>query len=82
MHHGVSKKFGKVTVTKGNLHEDEPIFILRASDTAAIRAIARYRNDIESADGLAPTYVAGIDEVIADFSQWAVANPDLVKLPS
>lgn len=81
-HPGIDAKFGEVTATEATFHEGEPVFVLRGQDANAIRTIARYRNDLAGKESLSTadkTRLAELDRVINTFSEWAVANPKLVK---
>ena len=81
----VSSKYGAVTPERGSFHPGEPVFLLRAADNQAIRLISRYRNDlasIEGKDAPGPDEIQALDRLISHFSEWAVANPSLVKIPT
>lgn len=74
------RKYGYVTTERGEFHYLEPVFVLRASDSTAIAAIARYR-DAAIALNLPAEFIAGLEVVISDFAEFAVANPKVADLP-
>lgn len=62
-------KYGKITVEHGSIPEDEPVFLLRAQDVAAIGAIQEYL-DLCVQAGSPPQHIEGIDAAIARFANW------------
>lgn len=60
--------------------EDEPIFVLRAQDKAASRAIRAWI-DAAASLGADKDKVAGVRCTLFAFVEWQTANPTRVKVP-
>lgn len=83
---GLDAKYGQVTIEQGTpFLPGEPVLVLRGKDAAAIRAIARYRQDLATVEDEtkrpSAEFLAGLDKVISTFSEWQVANAEHVRLP-
>lgn len=76
-------KYGRVTVENepGNpFGEDEPVFIIRARDKSALRAIDYYGEAAAEA-GASIEFLGLVGEVHGFFRHWQATHPDLVKVP-
>lgn len=60
--------------------EDEPIFILRAQDKAAIPTLNAYWDAVTDM-GCAESFAAGVDDSRGYFEDFAVANEAKMKIP-
>src|SRR5690349_952879 len=60
--------------------EDEPLILFRARDRNAIRMLLFYR-DLCIDDGCTPEHIAGIDNRLAAFEQFAREHPERMKQP-
>lgn len=58
----------------------EPVFVLRAKDMAAVRALSAYRDACEE-EGSPRAHVEGVNEVIRTFREWRVDHWSDVKIP-
>jgi hypothetical protein len=68
-------------VYNGNeIPNDEPLFIFRAKDRLAIRAIQCYLA-LCVEDNCTSEQLLGIKKMIGEFHRWAVDNPDKMKQP-
>lgn len=68
------------TVLAAARANNEPVFVIRARDKAAIRALNSY---IAECDGLNCNleHLSGVEDIIDDFKQFAEDNPDQMKVP-
>jgi hypothetical protein len=76
-------KYGRITVERepGNpIGDDEPLFVLRARDQAAVDTIKQYA-EICRGLGCDEDHVAAVEYQAQRFEEWAGANPDLIKKP-
>lgn len=77
-------KYGEVTVENepGNPLNgtDEPVFLLRARDQAALAGIEAYRADCRR-KGSPQEHLDGITEVMERFAIWQHENAGLLKVP-
>lgn len=80
-----SSKYGAITTASGTFIDGEPVFILRASDATAIRAIAQYHGYLAGIEDptrqRSPEYLSELEREISRFASWQAANGDSVKLP-
>jgi hypothetical protein len=60
---------------------DEPVFLIRARDRLAVRALLHYR-DISAADGCNDYHFSHLDKDIEAFRRFAVEHPERMKQPS
>lgn len=74
----LDSKYGEIHVEK--IPDDEPIFIIRAQDAAAIDALINYGRVAEVA-GATIEFVTGVNQVINDFESWRGRHADRVKTP-
>lgn len=62
------------------LPPDEPTFVLRAQDVAAMVTLNSYRQEAVNA-GAAEAHITGVEETIAQFQNFAAQNPNRMKVP-
>ena len=75
----IDNKYGQVTVEHGSIGEDEPVFVIRAKDEAAVDAIMDYFDTARTHGAVFSNDVR--DEVIGQFMAWREANFSLVRAP-
>lgn len=63
----------------GRLHEDEPVFVIRAGDLLAPQALAAYAELARKA-GL-DEHARGVEARAVQFLRWQSENRDLVRRP-
>lgn len=69
----IDLKYGKVTLEKGTIGEDEPVFVLRAQDNLASKVLAVYLRFCEETE--CPTgHLAGVIASIQTFENWALEH--------
>ena len=56
--------------------EDEPVFVLRAKDRQALRALRYYRDGLKN-----PPHVVAVNQRIEQFEAFADAHPERMKEP-
>ena len=44
---GTDLKYGRITTEHGDIHEDEPVFLLRARDVLAIETLTHYNEQCD-----------------------------------
>lgn len=67
------------TVSGEEIPEDEPLFLLRARDVLAMPTICYYMELAgKSTNDL---HQAGVRQVIRDFGEFSISNPDRMKEP-
>jgi hypothetical protein len=76
----MDEKYGKVLTERGDIAEDEPLFIIRGQDAAAVPAIRAYALKASYA-GASDEFVQQVEQQAEAISQWQKANPDRVKVP-
>jgi hypothetical protein len=79
----VDGKYGRVSVERepGNpLGEDEPVFVLRARDLAAVGTLLLYE-EAAFQQGAGEEHLAAVEEARAAFARWRHAHPELMKVP-
>src|SRR5260221_9626221 len=64
------------------MDDDEPIFVLRAQDKTAVRAIRFWLDRLnDQGVALTPDHKDEVYAVIDQFESWQEAHPDRVKMP-
>ncbi|MDB5816971.1 MAG: hypothetical protein JWQ11_611, partial [Rhizobacter sp.] len=80
----------KYTVVNGRLvnrasghaiPDDEPVFILRASDVFAEEAIRRYRIAMQDAGSMSTAHLDAVEARERDFNRYLAEHPDRMKVP-
>ena len=79
------KRAGPVAIIVQNftgveIPEDEPLILFRARDRHALRMLCYYRT-LCAADACTEFHLAGIDDRIKAFSDFAAQHPDRMKQP-
>ncbi|HYK70360.1 MAG TPA: hypothetical protein VEV45_20620 [Streptosporangiaceae bacterium] len=77
---GTEGKYGTITTERGDIPEDEVLFILRGQDRLALPTIRAYL-DLCIAAGCPPHHVAGIREAMESMAAWQNAHLSRVKRP-
>ena len=65
----IDSKYGRVTFERGNISENEPVFVLRAQDLLADGAILYYAKLVKESGGNM-ALVEAIMEVADKFCDW------------
>lgn len=65
----LDRKYGHVTLERGTIGEDEPVFVIRGQDTLATLLLAKYRTMCGEA-GSPAAHLYGITQAIDDFAAW------------
>jgi hypothetical protein len=73
-------KYGKVTTEHGNIGEDEPVFVLRARDVTAPKAIIAYIK-LVLMEGAPMHHVRASLISLERFRRWQSSNRDQVRVP-
>jgi hypothetical protein len=76
----ISSKYGKVTLERGSIPEDEPVFVLRSQDKLAPRLLEYYEMMCK-AQGATETQVEAVVRAGEGMRAWQVEHHDRVKLP-
>jgi hypothetical protein len=63
-----------------DIPEDEPIFILRAQDKAALPTLIDYEDEADH-KGASDEFYNSLEPIYEDFRKWQADNPDKVKVP-
>lgn len=72
---------GNLTKLDGTpIPDDEPLILFRAKDKLTPELLEHYKEMCQKA-GCQPQQVDSLDELIQQFRDWQVANPDKVRLP-
>jgi hypothetical protein len=66
-------KYGQVTLERGDIASDEPVFLLRSRDPLAVAAIAHYVALRVSA-GVSPAVLADLAVAVAEMRNWQAVN--------
>jgi hypothetical protein len=75
----IDRKYGRVTLERGTIGEDEPVVVFRAQDRLLPGVLALYRQLCEG-EGSPPRHLELIDGTIDAVLAWQAANP--TKIPS
>lgn len=75
---GIDLKYGKVTTERGSIPDDEPVFVIRARDSLAVRTLQEYY-DLADDDDCSEEFCDAVDAATAVFVEWQKAN--YVKQP-
>lgn len=76
---GYDGKYGRVTVERGTIGEDEPVIVFRAQDALACPLISAYYKLCEGRARI--EHLAAIEQAYSRFADWQEAHPDQVKVP-
>lgn len=79
---GYDWKYGRVTTERGDIGEDEPVFVIRARDRAAVDAIETGYINAADAHGARDELLDVVRERVQEIRDWQAANktkvPDTV----
>jgi hypothetical protein len=74
-------KYGKITTERGSIPEDEPVFLLRAQDVAALPTLGDYLENCRAA-GASQAHMDGISSAIHRFHDWQESHTAKVPGPA
>lgn len=74
---GYDRKYGRVTLERGTIGDDEPVMVFRAQDALAPAMMAVYYELCELA-GSPQHHLAGVAAAREAFLDWQQANPTKV----
>lgn len=77
---GYEKKYGSITTERGDIPDDEPVFVLRAQDAAMVATLDAYLS-MCSGLGSPQRHLNGIQEARETVRVWQQEHPDRVKTP-
>jgi len=77
---GTEGKYGTITTERGDIPDGEPVFLLRAQDSQAVRTIEAYLRFCSQVNS-PPAHLEALDQVIGTFVAWQSAHPGRVKVP-
>ena len=83
---GRDRKYGIITTTRGGSSEgrgipdDEPVFLIRGKDAAAVMAIRDYARQAGYV-GASDAFVENVEDIAVEIEMWQNANQDRVKVP-
>lgn len=75
---GLEGKYGRITTEHKQFHQDEPIFLFRATDPLAPTAIRFYAHLADYA-GCADEHIQAAFAHAERIAQWQRDHPELVK---
>lgn len=70
---GYSARYGKVTTEKGDIPEEEPVFLFRAQDKTLPTILSRYYQMCREM-GTTAEHLEALDKVIHDIVDWQSKN--------
>lgn len=70
---GISAKYGRITTEKGDIPEDEPVFLFRASDKTLPTILSRYYGMCQEM-GTTAEQLQFLDKAIHDIVAWQASN--------
>lgn len=76
----IDNKYGKVTLEKGNIGEDEPVFVFRARDLLAPSTLWYYL-ELCTDNGSPEGHLKAIRQAINQFEQWQVDPENYTQIP-
>ena len=77
---GASKSSIVNTATGKPIPDDEPVFILRAKDSAVLETLGHYKS-ITRLMGASEEFLTHIEQIIIRFAEWEDDNNHLMKVP-
>lgn len=69
----IDNKYGRVTLERGSVGEDEPVVVFRAQDALLMDVLQHYR-ELCVAAGSPERHLVGIDEVLRVVNVWQAEN--------
>lgn len=76
----IEYKYGRVTLERGSIGEDEPVVVFRAQDILLPRVLEAYRQICERA-GSPTAHLTRIDDTKRKIMDWQNERPTLTKVP-
>jgi hypothetical protein len=73
-------KYGQVTTERGNIGDDEPVFVIRAQDKLSAEVIDFYRS-LCTAYEAGPDHIRAVETTWNRFEEWQVNNHSKMKVP-
>jgi hypothetical protein len=74
-------KYGKITLEKGSIPDDEPVIVFRARDKELPVLLGMYHKLCQDA-GSPEKHLELIEDTARSIERWQDANPDAVKVPT
>jgi len=78
---GYSLKHGDVRVEKGVIPDDEPVFVLRASDSLSADLLSAYLKMALRHQGMDGDHITAVTHTRNVFERWQADHQDQVKTP-
>lgn len=78
---GTSAKHGRVSAERAVIPDDEPVFVLRASDALAVDTLSAYLRLALRHTGMDGDHITAVTHTRNVFERWQAANEDQVKTP-
>lgn len=75
----IDKKYGRVTLERGTIGEDEPVFVFRAQDELLLPVLNVYMQ-LALVAGSPTRHIAAIVDNFETIESWQASNP--TKIPS
>lgn len=76
----IDNKYGRVTFERGDIGEDEPVFIFRAQDLLAPTAITEYA-ELCRRNGCRAEHINGVIAAAYKMQAWQAWPDNFTKLP-
>jgi hypothetical protein len=73
-------KYGNITIERGDIPDDEPVFLLRAQDSTMCPTLSAYHSACTRA-GSPQQHLDAIERAYTRVADWQEAHPDRVKTP-
>ena len=77
---GVDLKYGRVTTAHGDIPEDEPVIVFRASDKLLAPLLSEYHKMCDKA-GSPPRHLLLVEANYTRVADWQEAHADRVRTP-
>lgn len=74
------QKYGKITTEHGNLSADEPVFIVRPRDAAAMDVLGAYLSRCVKL-GSPLSHLHMVLDKVEEFRKWRADYPDKIHVP-
>lgn len=72
---GFSLKYGKVTLEKKVIPDDEPVFVFRAQDSLALIALGAYYEAVLVSGSMDDAGLERLKQQMANFRSWPTKKP-------
>lgn len=77
---GYDRKYGKVTLEKREIPDDEPMLVFRGRDRVLVDVIEAYAELARDA-GSPPEHIDFVLQTAKEIRDWQQENPDRVRIP-